>query len=405
MCDSVVVDGDALRWPREEGEVRERVERLTAETELEWDRIASLSDEELTYENVILPLVTSSAFKTNPLVCEAKFLQHCSPNSTIRMAASRAGASIKQLRRKGRTRCDVYNTVQRYQRTLTSPLPPTQAHFLSAVTRDFRRSGLHLSETQRVQLEALRRRETDLCRQYNANVGQDQTILTFRPEELDGVGAAFVDAHRTAPGEVSVSVRYHDVMPIISSCSVEGTRKRISEARESCYSNNLELMVELVQLRKELAGLLGYASYAHYTCETSMVGTPEHALRFLEELHANLEPSIRREYERMVQYKVRHEGSGGGGVEGTIHPWDVAFFTNRIAEAEHGIDERAIMPYFPLDHVVSATFTLFGGILGLHFAEVPQSGFDSWHEKVRLFSITDADTGKSVGKLYLDVCL
>ena len=45
----------------------------------------------LTYDSVIRPLQLAPNYKTNPLLCQSKFLQHCSTDAALRQAAEEAG--------------------------------------------------------------------------------------------------------------------------------------------------------------------------------------------------------------------------------------------------------------------------------------------------------------------------
>ena len=65
-------------------------------------------------------------------------------------------------------------------------------------------------------------------------------------------------------GMVRLSLKYPDILPVLANCEIESTRKAMNTARETAYGDNLELMAEGVSLRKRIATLLGYESWAHF---------------------------------------------------------------------------------------------------------------------------------------------
>lgn len=75
-------------------------------------QVASVPDAELSFERVIAPLMSIAHYKTDKRVCEAKFLQHCSPDPVLRAAAQAAGGTFAGIKAKSRTRDDVYARVK-----------------------------------------------------------------------------------------------------------------------------------------------------------------------------------------------------------------------------------------------------------------------------------------------------
>eukprot|EP01060_Flectonema_neradi_P034585 TRINITY_DN610_c2_g1_i2.p1 TRINITY_DN610_c2_g1~~TRINITY_DN610_c2_g1_i2.p1 ORF type:complete len:416 (+),score=40.48 TRINITY_DN610_c2_g1_i2:49-1296(+) len=398
----VVVPG--LVWPKTVQEIEERVKTVTNESTATWDGIGQLGEEDLTYENVVEPLICISNYKTNPMVCEAKFLQHCSPVPELRAAASKAGAVFKKLRRTGRMRMDVYKTVARYKEKSTESLTRSQRHFLTRIMRDFSKSGLHLEPSQRTKLETIMAQESDLCRRYTAAVGEDKTTLLLTEEQLLGVPQEWLKSRSDQKGKYLVSLKYPDIVMVMSKCIVGETRRLVSCARDTAFGGNLELLVKIMSLRQQFASMLDFSCYADYVCQGSMVGNASNATSFILELTEKLRPAAEVEYQRLLRYKRSHLDDLNIPFDGVLHPWDVTFYTERLTEREYGIDKELIRQHFPLDHVVATTMNLYEGILGLRITEVPSASFSSWHDEVRLFSVTDATDNRQMGHFYLDVC-
>lgn len=185
-------------------------------------------------------------------------------------------------------------------------------------------------------------------------------------------------------------------------------------------------MAEGVQLRKKIATLLGYPSWAHFVTETRMAGSPETVTEFLGKIRSLATDGAKADLERLRLAKVKHLRERGeldpedaaAAAAITVKAWDGSFYHHRILRQEYGADTEAVRQYFPLDHVVATTLELYQELLGLVFTEVPPGEFTSWHDEVRLFVVHDkvavpppespsctADParGPLVGHFYLDL--
>ena len=95
------------------------------------DAVAAVPDADVTFDNVIAPLMAPPNFKTNPLICQSKFLQHCSTDAALREAAEEAGKKFAAFKADARRRSDVYAKVTAYAATAEAKaLPYYQAHFV-----------------------------------------------------------------------------------------------------------------------------------------------------------------------------------------------------------------------------------------------------------------------------------
>ncbi|CAK0829247.1 unnamed protein product, partial [Prorocentrum cordatum] len=127
-------DMPPFAWPRTVQEIESMVEKVVTDAKANLDAVAALPESELTFEKVIRPLMEAPNFKTNPLVCQAKHLQHCSTDASLREAASKAATAFAACKKEGKTRADVYAQVKAFAATPEAKaLPPYEAHFVSAI--------------------------------------------------------------------------------------------------------------------------------------------------------------------------------------------------------------------------------------------------------------------------------
>lgn len=394
-------------WSMSAEEIDASCTKIIEETRALLEEVASIPEEELTFENCIEPLMHPPNYKTNPLLCQTKFLQHCSSDAAVREAACAAGVRLSKERVAMRMHSGVYHSIKCFarQESKVSALTAYQRHFLDSLLSDYRRGGLELDEERRKRLTELLHEDSALCSEYNANITNDQTRLFFSRAALEGLPAPFLDARaacsKDPTDEIEISLKYPDRMPIMSTCAVASTRQAVHRAAGSAFGNNLELMASAAAKRKEIASLLGYASYADYVTAKRMTGSSATAMEFLNTLHEKLLPAAKVERDRLLEVKKEHVAGRGETFDGKLNAWDLSFYHNLLLKKEYGVDEQRITEYFPLDVVVDVTLATYQELLGLIFTELHD--FSTWHEEVRLFMVHDSDSSQLVGHFYLDL--
>jgi Zn-dependent oligopeptidase len=403
-------------WPTTTQEIDANAERILKETKENLDRVAAIPDDKLTFDNCVEPLMAPPNYKTNPLLASTKFLQHCSTDEAIREAAEKAGVKFASARVAGRMREDVYNKVLLYSKTpAAAALTTYNKHFLNAILDDFKRGGLALPEAQRAELTKVMEEDATLCSQYGANIGADKTEVYFNESELPGLPEGYCTERKVEGREdgknIRVTMKYPDIIPIMSRCSNAATRRAVTQARESAYGNNLDLVATGVEHRVKIASLLGYKSYADFVTEQRMTGSEKAVCDFLSDLAKQLRPAAEKELARLVELKktfLAEQAAAGtspssneGLSDDKIDSFDLSFYHDMLLVREYGVDEEAIREYFPLTIVVEQTLQIYQELLGLTFTEIYSHW--KWHEDLRCFIVRDASSQELVGHFYLDL--
>ena len=388
--------------------IDKQLERILKDTKANLDGIASIPLDSVTFDNVVAKLMTPPNYKTNPAVAATKFLQHCSTDAKIREHAAKAGKALAASRVEGRMRKDVYERVKAFSETEEAKkLSEYHKHFLKASLEDFERAGLALSEEDGETLKGLLEKDAAVCAEYGQNLGADDTKLFFDPDELKGCGEDFIQERlgKDKEGKCTISLKYPDIIPIGQSCEVSETRRQVVEAREGvgAYKNNLDLVAQGINLRKQIATLLGFPSWAEYICTKRMSGSYGAVDDFLSSLQSQLTETGKENMETLLRLKKEHCQETNTEFDGKLNAWDTAFYNNRLLKTEYGVDAEAIKEYFPLDHVVETTLSVYQELLGLTFTELSRGTFWSWHPEVRCFDVQDTESNNRIGHFYLDL--
>mmetsp|Transcript_18234 Transcript_18234/g.39794 ORF Transcript_18234/g.39794 Transcript_18234/m.39794 type:complete len:740 (-) Transcript_18234:165-2384(-) len=395
-------------WLLTPSEIQSQTDEILAETKSNLDSIASVPLSSVTFANTVTKLMTPPNYKTNPMVCAVKFLQHCSPDPDIRSAAQDAGKRLSASRVEGRMRGDVYERVKAFSLTEEcEQLSQYEKHFVKSALGDFERAGLALSSGNAQKLRDLLEQDAAVCSEYGSNLGGDATKLYFKPEELEGCGDDFVKERlgKDKEGVCTITLKYPDIIPIGTNCVVAETRRLVAQAREgpAAYKNNLDLVAQGITIRKQIATLLGYASWAEYICSQRMSGSYAAVDEFLTSLETKLRDAGKANIATLLNLKKTHFEELGIEFDGKLNAWDSGFYNNLLLKRDYGVDSEKIREYFPLSHVVETTLQIYQELLGLTFTELPVGTYWSWHGDVRCFDVKDTTTEERIGHFYLDL--
>ena len=135
----------------------------------------------------------------------------------------------------------------------------------------------------------------------------------------------------------------------------------------ACHGNgedNREICKRLINLRREIAQLLGYKTYADYVLERRMAGNKRSVYRLLDQLIDAYKPTAIKEVERIEKYARKIEGKNF-----KMEPWDFGFYSHKLKLEKYNIDAEMLRPYLELNKVIDGVFGLANRLYGITFKE------------------------------------
>jgi thimet oligopeptidase len=320
----------------------------------------------------------------------------------MRDACTRAVTRLNEWLVEVAYREDVYGICQtfldRYTRGELPKLEGEDLRLMLEIMRDYKRDGMSLAVETRRQVAALKNKLNQLETDFDTNITNAQVELFFTAEDLEGLTDAFLEATRQADGthkvRVTVSSEY---LAVMQNASREVTRQRCNRARYTvAQQENGPILKQMVDVRQEIASLLGYASWADYKIEPKMAKDGATALAFVEDLAAGLEPRFQQEVEVLRQLKVQHTNDQ----EAQIHFWDFRYYQTQYMKQDFGVDPEALRVYFPLKQVLAGMFEAYEHIFELEFTPIRPEY--KWIDDLELYVVSDRATGEPLGMFYLD---
>jgi peptidyl-dipeptidase Dcp len=157
--------------------------------------------------------------------------------------------------------------------------------------------------------------------------------------------------------------------------------------------DNTEIIRRIVDLRRQIANLLGYDTYAEYVLEERMAENRQTVNSFLQELLSATIDAAKNDYNTISEYAHTQ------GLEGELMPWDWSYYTEKYKNETYNLSDEQVKPYFELERVKKGVFLLANRLYGLQFAR--RDDIEVYQPDVTAYEVTDAN-GNFQAVLYLD---
>ena len=304
----------------------------------------------------------------------------------------------------------LYNAIKSIRET-EQGLNAAQLKDLDDSLLSFKLSGIGLPAEQKARFKDLSQQLSQLNSKFSDNV-LDATNAWSKHitdvQDLEGLPesalemAAQTAQQRGLDGWV-ITLQFPSYIAVMTYANNRQLREELYQAYTTRASelgtnpewDNMQVMQDILQLRREEAQLLGYATYADLSLATKMAGNPQAVLSFLEDLAQRSKPFAEQEFAEIQAFAREHYGLE------QVKVWDVPYISEKIKQARFDFSEEDLKPYFPADCVIEGLFSLVQQLFGINIQQVTE-GVDLWHPDVRFYHVYDKQ-GQLQSKFYLDL--
>lgn len=365
---------------------------------------------EYTWDNLLQPLEELDD-QLNRVWSPVSHLHAVADNEALRQAYN---ACLPKLSDYGTEMGQHKGLYQAYEMVAGSEyagLSPAQQKVIENALRDFRLSGIDLEGEDRSRYREIQQQLSQLQSTFEENLLDatnawhkhitDGTALHGLPDSA--LALLQQNARREGKDGWLIGLDFPSYLPVISYAEDRSLRREVYEAFVTRASDqgphagqrdNSENMERILALRHELARLLGFETFAHYSLVRKMAKSPEDVLEFLTDLARRSRPAAREEYQALADFAAETDGLD------RLEAWDIPYYTERLRRARFDLSQEDLRPYFPADAVVEGLFTVVNRLYGIRIQQ--RSGVPVWHEDVRYYEIFDADGNQRAG-FYLDL--
>jgi peptidyl-dipeptidase Dcp len=379
-------------------------EQAIAEARAEVDAIAA-NTEAPTFENTVAALDRSGR-RLNEVSAIFFNLNEAETCDTMQQIALEVSPKMTAFSNDIQLNPQLFARVQAvYDNRQAAALTSEQAMLLEDTYLGFVRSGAGLDEAGKEKYRALSEELSNLTLQFSQHVlAANNAFVLPLTDEADLAGLP--QMHRDAAAEEArnrgmegwvVTLDAPSMGPFLQYAERRDLRERVWRAYNTRSVggqwDNREIVKRIVNLRLELANLLGYPTWADYALEQRMARSSRRVNEFLDELLARALPVAQKEYAMIDAYA--HEKY----LDGMVMPWDWAFYQDKYKTAHYALNDEMVRPYFALEKVEKGIFLLAQKLYGLEFRE--NAKLPVYHPDVKGFEVYD-ERGKFMSILYLD---
>lgn len=293
-----------------------------------------------------------------------------------------------------------------YDKRNTLKLNTEQSKLLEETYKRFVRNGALLPVEKKERVKAINARLSVLTVQFGENLlnaTNGYTMTVDKESDLAGLPEDLISAAEAKARSKGLENKWlfglskTTVMPFITYAENRVLRKQLYEyflnrCNGGKYDNN-PIISEIVTLRAEKAGLLGFDNHSSYVLDVNMAKKPEQVYGLLEKLWKPA-MEIAKQEEADMQKMIMEEGKSF-----KVQPWDWFYYAEKVRTARYDLKEDELKPYFQVDSVRKGVFYASRLLFGLSFKK--RNDLPVYNKHVETYEVLEAD-GRLAGILYVD---
>lgn len=277
-----------------------------------------------------------------------------------------------------------------------SGLTTEQKMLIERKYRNFLLGGADLPEKERKRFREISEELSVLALKFDENVLEETnsfelhitefTDLEGLPESL--IEMASIEAKKRNKEGWIFTLHSPSFMPFMRYSEKRELRRKLYMAyssrsfRGNEFDNSTNVL-KIVNLRLEIAVILGFSNFAELTLGDHMADKPEKVEKFLDDLFIASINAGKRDFEKIKKF------AKACGHKGTLERWDWAYFSEKLRKKAYDIDDEILRPYFRLENVECAVFELATALYGIKFRI--NNDIPVYHPEVKSYEVYDSD--------------
>ncbi len=286
-------------------------------------------------------------------------------------------------------------------------LDKVQKRLVEKYYRQFAEKGAALPADKKAELIKVNDELSKLFIQYNRNLLNatnsffitvyDKADLAGLPESSVAMAAEEAKA-RGLDGLWVFTLHAPSRLPVLQYADNRGLRETMYKGYTSLATtganSNLNVIPQIVKLRKQKATIMGFDNFAQMMTSRVMAKTPEAAEELLMKV---FEPAVKRSHEEVKDMQAYVDAEGGNF---KIAPWDYYYYAEKVKKQKFDLEESQVRPYFSVDNVLKGLFYAAEKLYGIKMVEMPDA--PKYMDEVTVYDVQDAKTGEHVAVFMTD---
>ncbi|MCF6295099.1 MAG: M3 family metallopeptidase [Flavobacteriaceae bacterium] len=374
----------------------------------EIDAIANNADEP-TFENTIVEMERSGE-ELNRVFAYYGILRSNISSPEARKIQGELAPKLSEFRSKISQNEKLFKRIKTvYDASQENPLEADQQRVVDLVYKGFEMNGANLDTEKKERYAAINKELSTLYTNFSNNVLHDEEnyVTYLTKDQLSGLSdsyiksAAKIATDKGQEGSYAVTNTRSSMDPFLTYSNKRDLRKQVwtnyyARGDNGDEYDNNENIAKILKLRRERVELLGYKNYADWRLQNRMAKNPENAMALM---NAVWPAAIARVHEEVADMQTVANENGDNI---TIEPWDYRYYAEKVRQKKYDLDSDEVKQYLQLDKLTEAMFYVAGRLFNFDFKPVPEGSVPVFQEDVKVWEVTDKDSGKHIGLWYLD---
>ncbi len=288
-------------------------------------------------------------------------------------------------------------------------LNPAQKQALENELRDFRLGGAELSVEKKSRYQAVQEELSSLMSKFNDNVldatnafacfVDNESDLAGVPEDVKTVARNLAIAEGKPGWKMTLHAPCYG--PVMQYADAQSLRARLYRAYVTRGSelglkpewDNTATIKRMLQLRAEIATLLGYKNYSEVSLATKMAETPADVIGFLDDMAIKAKSFAEKDWRELLTFAKTELHMF------EVNAWDIAYVSEKLREKRYSFSDQEVKQYFQEPKVLAGLFHVIETLYGV---KVSAASAEMWHADARFYDVRNAHGG-ILGQFYLDL--
>lgn len=282
-------------------------------------------------------------------------------------------------------------------------LTKEQARLLEKIYLSFVNNGALLSDDDKEKFRDLSKESALLQLKYGQNLLNSTNAFSkiLGENELEGLPESCIESAKMRAKEKGMDgylfdLSYPSYAPFMKYSKVRDLRRQLYMAYNSKSFggeyDNVEIVKRLVNVRLQIANLLGFENFAEYVLKTRMAHDSRSVYKLLDDLFEAYEPVAIQEVS-----DIKMEAAEDGLSE--LMPWDWSYYSDRLKNKRFSINDEIVRPYLSLEKVKDGVLGLATDLYAIEFKR--NLDIPVYHKEVEAYEVLD-ESGKHLAVLYMD---
>lgn len=362
-----------------------------------------------TFENTIVAMESAGKVLNNVFTYYGIMSSNVSSSEFRKMQAELA-PKLSEFRSKISQNEKLFQRIKAvYDASQTTPLEPEAQRVVDLTYKQFEMNGANLDTEKKKRYAEINKELSSLYTKFGNNVLHDEenynTYLT--KDQLGGLSEGYIKSAAKLASDNGQEGKYaiintrSSMDPFLTYSTERELRKSVWTKYYSRGDNgddydNSAIIAQILKLRKERVGLLGYKNYADWRLQNRMAKNPENAMQLM---NAVWPAAIARVKEEVADMQTIANEIGD---DLTIEPWDYRYYAEKVRQKKYDLDSDEVKQYLQLDKLTQAMFFTAGELFNYSFTPIEEGTVPVFHSDVKVWEVTDKDSGKHIGLWYLD---